>query len=73
MATCVCCVLHAELARGSPGSIDHLRIVGVSLRVDLVAQVFLVNILIGIPLASDCVHHIRSCTYVWPVAALERF
>ena len=73
MSSSICSMLHTELARSSPGSIDHLRIVCVTLCIDLVAQVFLVYVLIRIPLASDRVHHIRSSTDVRPIAAFEWF
>jgi hypothetical protein len=37
VASSICSMLHTELTRSTPGSIDHLRIVCVSLSVDLVA------------------------------------
>ena len=73
MTTSVSLMLHTKLTGSSPGSIDHLRIVSISLSVDLVAHVFLVNILILITLTPNSIHHIRSGTYLRPVSAFERF
>ena len=61
MPTSIGCMLYAELARCSPGSIDHLGIVIVTLSIDLMTQIFLVYVLRLVTLASDSVHHVRAC------------
>lgn len=64
-------MLHAELAGGSSGSIDHLGIVVVTLRIYLVAQVLLINILSLVALTSNGVHHVRPSADVWTSSSFE--
>lgn len=64
-------MLHAELAGGSSGSIDHLGIVVVTLRIYLVAQVLLINVLSLVALTSNGVHHVGPSADMWTSSSFE--
>jgi len=66
-------MLYTELAIWTPSSIDHLGVIVIPLCLDLVTQVFLINILLrlvipySIPCASSLndINHFIPCANVW--------
>ena len=73
VTTSIRSMLYAELAGISSGSIDHLGIIIVPLRIYLMTQVFLIDVLLWVSLTTDGVHHIWACTNMWTVTSFKWF